>query len=56
MQDQPMCCPNPVHNDEPETFAGMNIVPDNTERRNQWVCLDCGRSFVRVNGISELIK
>lgn len=53
MLDHPMCCPNPVHDTETSAIAGMNIMPlaNSTTR---WLCIDCGRTFKRKDGISIL--
>lgn len=52
--DNPMCCPNTVHDSETNSFAGMNIVPD-PDKETRWKCLDCGRSFVRKDSVSTFI-
>ena len=52
--NQPMCCPNPDHDKDPDWNAGMNINP-HPQNPTWWRCGDCGRSFEWKNGLSTLI-
>lgn len=53
MPNQPMGCPNSIHNEESDGNAGMNIVPV-PDTINRWRCFDCGHTFTYENGISKL--
>ena len=52
MLESPMCCPNPVHNNESDFNAGMDIIPG--EGTNDWFCLDCRKTFTHNKGVSTL--
>lgn len=64
MPFNPMCCPNPIHNDDPNVNAGMDIGQyakvnakgDIVYVANTWWCHDCMTGFTFIDGVSKLIK
>jgi hypothetical protein len=55
MLEQPMCCPNEKHAEDPDFNAGMDIIPE-PDKPNHWFCCDCRKVFKFEKGISTLLK
>lgn len=54
MLNGPMACPNPIHDNESNYDAGMDIMPY-PDKPTWWYCNTCKYVFVHENGISKLI-